>query len=366
MAQVPAFRADLKMATATLEAVDKAILEGAEDGMRGHFGASLIGRSCDKALWYGFRWITPSNHSAQLLRIFARGHDEETRDHSLTKLLRNAGLQVMTVDPETGKQFAFKAGHFGGSMDGAALGVLEAPKTWHVVEYKTASAKMFNILAAKGVKEAKPEHFAQMQVYMLNMQLTRALYVAVCKDDDRLHMERIEFDEAFAQSLMDKAQRIIASETPPDGISTDATYFECKWCDHKDICHGVSAPQPTCRSCAHSTAVPDGRWTCAKHGHNDMPLASQKAGCAEHIIIPSLISRWAKTVDANQEQNWVRYEFVGSGGASFTNGNPDSFGEHISSKEIYSVKDKAALTDAKVVELRTQMVEQFHGTRIVA
>ena len=361
-----AFRADLKLATATLEAVDAAILKNAEDGMRAHLGASLIGRPCSRALKYSFLWATKSNHSARLLRVFNRGHDEETRNNSLTKLLRNAGIQVMSVDPSTGRQFAFKDGHFGGSLDGVALGVPDAEKTWHLVEYKTSSLKMFNILESKGVQEAKPEHYAQMQIYMLQMELTRALYVAVCKDDDRLHMERIDFDADFAQSMVDKAQRIIAAETPPDGISTDATYYECKFCDHKDLCHGVSAPTVTCRSCAHSTAVRDGTWSCAKTGNPDIDLKLQKTGCAEHIILPALISRWATVVDANQEQNWVRYEIVGSGGAQFTNGNPESFGEHISSAEIYACQDKSALTDTRVIELRQQMVEQFPGTRIAA
>ena len=50
-----AFRADLKLATATLAAIDAATLRNAEDGLRSHLGASLIGRPCSKALWYTFR-----------------------------------------------------------------------------------------------------------------------------------------------------------------------------------------------------------------------------------------------------------------------------------------------------------------------
>lgn len=362
MAEI-AFRADLKLADKTAAAIDAAVLKRSDDGLRPHLGASLIGRNCNRALWYGFRWTTKMTHEARLLRLFGRGHREEA---TLTQLLRDAGITVMTVDPNTGRQFDFKDGHFGGSMDGACVGLPEAPKTWHVIEYKTASLKMFNKLVAEGVKLAKPEHFAQMQVYMLKMGLTRAVYITVCKDDDRLHIERIDFDADFAQSMVDKAQWIISLPTPPDGISTDQTYYICKFCDHKDICHGVSAPAPTCRSCTHSTAVRDGTWSCGKNGNQDIAIADQKTGCAEHIILPALIGRWAKPVDANQEENWVRYEVVGSGGAQFTNGNPESFGEHISSKEIYSCKDKAALTDVLIAELRQQMIEQFPGTRLVA
>lgn len=60
---------------------------------------------------------------------------------------------MLEVDPETGRQFRVEAhgGHFGGSLDAVALGPLEAPKTWHVVEFKTHSAKSFAELVAKGV-----------------------------------------------------------------------------------------------------------------------------------------------------------------------------------------------------------------------
>ena len=108
-------------------------------------------------------------------------------------------------------------GIFGGSMDGACLGVPDAPKTWHCLEYKTHSLKSFNALVSKGVKEAKPEHWAQMQCYMNWAGLERALYVAVCKDDDRLHLERIDADKTAAKALMERAQRIIEAPTPPEG-----------------------------------------------------------------------------------------------------------------------------------------------------
>ena len=57
--------------------------------------------------------------------------------------LRRTGATVLEVDPETGRQWRVEAhgGHFGGSLDAVALGLLEAPKTWHVVEFKTHSAE---------------------------------------------------------------------------------------------------------------------------------------------------------------------------------------------------------------------------------
>jgi hypothetical protein len=65
--------------------------------------------------------------------------------------LRAAGVQVLDKDPETGRQWSVSAvrGHFGGSMDATAIGVLEAPKTWHLVEFKTHGNKSFGELKKK-------------------------------------------------------------------------------------------------------------------------------------------------------------------------------------------------------------------------
>ena len=347
-----AFNAGFKLAAKTADAVDAAMLKRAEDGLRPHLGASLIGRKCNRALWYSFRWATLVTHPARLLRVFGRGHREES---VLTQYLRDAGLKVMTVDLSTGRQFSFSDGHFGGSMDGAALGVLEAPKTWHAIEYKTSSKKMFDILSAKGVKEAKPEHWAQMQIYMLKFELTRALYVAVNKDDDSLHMERIEFDKDAAQAFVDKAQWIISLNTPPDGISTDQTYFECKWCDHSALCHGTAAPLPTCRSCTHSTALREGTWQCALRG-KQLSVDDQKRACDGHRVIPILLKNWATPIDACDADNWVKYQL--KTGGEFVNGEaPDG----ITGAELHALEHKSALVDPVLLKYR----KEFDG-RVVA
>lgn len=345
MAALP-FRADLKLATATLEAIDAATLKGAEDGLRPHLGASLIGRSCERALWYSFRWATKPSHEARILRLFERGHREED---NLAGLLRAAGVTVLQVDPSTGRQFQFGTGHFGGSMDGAAVGVSDAPKTYHALEFKTFSAKTFATLAAKGVREAKSEHWAQMQCYMAWAGLERALYMAVCKDDDRLHLERIDADPAAARELFAKAQRIVEAPTPPEGISTDPSWFECKFCEHAALCHGTSAPLPTCRSCSHSTPEAGGAWTCARHGGKTLSVLEQKAACQAHRVIPVLLKNWADPIDASEQDNWVRYQL--KTGGEFVNGQPPA---GFLSEEIHALTDKVMLADPQTVELRAK------------
>ena len=45
--------------------------------------------------------------------------------------------------------------------------------------------------------------------------LTRALYVAVNKNDDELYAERVKYDAARALSLVAKAERIVAAHAAP-------------------------------------------------------------------------------------------------------------------------------------------------------
>ena len=75
-----------------------------------------------------------------MLRLFETGRLEEER---LIRNLRRIGVTVLDVDPETGRQWHVQAhgGHFGGSLDGVGLGIPEAPKTWHVLEFKTHNAQ---------------------------------------------------------------------------------------------------------------------------------------------------------------------------------------------------------------------------------
>jgi hypothetical protein len=313
-----AHRADLKLAAATLDAFERAVLASADDGLRPHLGASLIGRPCDRALWYGFRWTERATHWARMLRLFARGQREEA---VFNALLRAAGVQVVEADEATGRQFTYSAvgGHFGGSMDGAALGLPDAPQTWHVLEHKTHSAKSFKALEKAGVREAKPEHYAQMQCYMAWTGMERALYCAVNKDDDTLHFERIDFDRAEADRLFARAQRIVEAATPPDGVSDDADYYVCKMCSYRGECHGEAVPEVTCRSCAHATPELDGagRWSCARHGKS-LTVAEQKAACDAHRFIPALLGRFAEVTDANEKDNWIAYAL--KDGTPFVNG----------------------------------------------
>jgi hypothetical protein len=288
-------------ASPTVDAIYAAYAAAADHGYREHLGASLIGTACERAIWYSFRWATRAQHAGRLLRLFETGNLAESR---FVADLRRIGVTVLDIDPSTGRQWKLRdaTGHFGGSMDAVAIGFPEAPKAWHVCEFKTHGEKSFRALQADGVQKSKPLHWAQMQAYMHLAGIDRAFYLAVNKNTDELYQERARHDAAAGLRILAKAARIIAAPRPPSRISDDPAWWQCRFCDHHAVCHEGATPERHCRSCLHATPVDDGGWRCARHPH-PLTRRDQQAGCGAHLYIPDLIA--GEQINAGED--WVSY-----------------------------------------------------------
>lgn len=263
--------------------------KAATEPPRQHLGASIIGHYCDKYIWLSFRWALINEFEGRILRLFRRGQDEEAR---VFQDLIAAGIDVKPFN--NGKQWSIKDGHFGGSLDGIIMGgVPEAPMKQHVLEIKTHSKKSFEELEKQGVKKSKPQHYVQMQVYMFHTSIDRALYFAICKDNDQIYTERLELDKELAKNYTDKAKTIIALDRAPKQISYDASWYQCKMCSAHDLCHGSKlTKQVNCRTCCYSTANSDGTWYC-EHWQSQIPAESLIDGCNNHLLHPDLVPGWA-------------------------------------------------------------------------
>jgi hypothetical protein len=245
-------------------------------------GASQVGHPCARWLWLSFRWAVAPKHPGRILRLFRRGHREE---ETVVADLEAIGIKITRRQ----ERIAFGS-HVSGSIDGVAIGVPEAPKTEHLLEIKTHSAKSFADLKKHGVEKSKPQHWVQMQVYMLGLGLERALYVAVCKDTDEVHTERIHFDAEAAMAAVDRAMKVAVADRMPPPISTDPAWHECAYCPAREFCHAKHmTDQVNCRTCVHSTAKPDNTWRCERHDGDDIPVDFQREGCGSHILHPDLV-----------------------------------------------------------------------------
>ena len=293
---------------------EKAVFPHMSDAYRGaennphrqHLGASGIGKDCARAIWYSFRWFTKPHFDGRILRLFNRGHLEEAR---FIAMLLAIGVEVFQQDAN-GKQYRISdmGGHFGGSGDGVGIKVPDIPDGMpSLLEFKTHNDKSFTKLAGKsyskfvegvldpkapqvafdgeGVASAKYEHYVQMQVYMRKMNLNVGLYGAVNKNDDHIYLELVMPDPLLADQFIDRAKQIIRVHAePPKKINNSPGWFECKYCDHRPVCHLGAVPERNCRTCHFIRARENGTWECIepKMPKDSLTEEQQMAGCSEY------------------------------------------------------------------------------------
>ena len=270
---------------------------------RGHMGCSMLGHHCDRWLWLSFRWAVREEFPGRVLRLFRRGHNEEK---TIISDLRNVGVDIR--DTFNGRQRKVDFGaHVSGSIDGIIeKGLPEAPRTRHIAEFKTHSKKSFDDLVKNGVEKSKLTHYVQMQVYMHGTDIKRAVYVAVCKDDDRMHVERIEYDKEVALKYIERGRRLALDNRMPPPVSTDPTWYQCKFCAAHSFCHETKlAKFANCRTCAHSTPMADSTWRCERHEADNIPEDFQREGCDDHVLHPDLVPWEFEGSDDGLHVTWL-------------------------------------------------------------
>lgn len=270
--------------SSTLRSVREALVEGHDDWESVGVPAGDIGLECDRAMWLAFRRASvPEQIDWRTRRIFERGNIEEER---LLDLLRLVGVEVW------GEQDRVRAagGHLRGKIDGRALGLIEAPKSEHVVECKSMKAEIFKKVAKDGVQKGKPEHYATFQFYMYGLGIDRVFYMASNKNDEELHFERVPYDADFAMRAVARVERIINMPEPPSRLCNKRDDFRGRFCKQAKVCWGEEWPRTHCRTCIHSTPLMDGNagWDCARWS-KPLSLAEQDEGCPVHLHIPQLI-----------------------------------------------------------------------------
>ena len=260
--------------------------ESKAEAPRPHLGASMLGHPCDRYLWLSFRHAVAPKFPGRVLRLFRRGHNEEA---TVVADLRAIGIDVQYTGRNQ-KRVDFGS-HVSGSVDGIIeSGVPGKEKSRALLEIKTHSEKSFNELKAKGVQAAKPMHWVQMCVYGAGLELDRALYVAVNKNTDEIYTEWLHLDPAIAEKAVARGRAIALADKMPPPLSTDSTWYQCKFCDAHAFCHTTHLTQEVnCRTCLHATATPESTWRCERHQADGIPPEFQRQGCACHALHPDLV-----------------------------------------------------------------------------
>ena len=254
--------------------IDAYCLQAYSDGFRSHLGASEIGHKCDRYLWYKFRWMARENHPGLTLRLFNRGKLEELR---FREWLIGIGAEIL--DSNTQERMSAVGGHFGGSRDGLIRLRRYGIDALLLTEYKTnGTGKGFNELLDSGIEHAKPQHWAQICVYGEGFNIDYCLYLNICKNDDNIHCEVKALDRVYGRNLIERASRIIRTPVAPEKLSKDPSYYECKWCPARKICHESALPVKNCRSCVNASPEDKGEWRCA-HFNANIPREWIAQGC---------------------------------------------------------------------------------------
>lgn len=336
----------------TLAAVDAALEARAkQDRLRPYLGMSSIGHPCARHLFYSFRWCGRKNFSAATLKRFTDGHRGEAVMAERLRLVDE--IELHTVDPNTGEQFAYTAvsGHVSGHMDGAITGLLQNPGEWFVWEHKqvdpTEQSALRKCVEQHGEKKALEEwssmYYAQAVLYMHHAGISQHYLTCSTPGGRETISVMTDANPDFAEQLLLRARDVVEASETPERISSNPAWYQCKMCSYIPVCHYGTVPEVNCRTCISSTAMTDregGVWWCEKWD-SEISLEDQRQGCNQHVFIPTLLPY--QQVDASDEQRYVEYEHQGK---RFRNG-PGFF----SSKEIQSTPP-AMLADGNVQEIK--------------
>ncbi len=314
-------------------------------------GASSIAKKCERAIWLDFHWAIDKDIKPKSQRIFHLGNILE--DEMQSYLESQLGIKIDYAGKEQIKVEI--APHFVCMPDGIIFeGVPTAEKTIHTWENKSCNKETYNKFLKEGVAVAKPEYYTQMQCEMyaasiyLEKKVERALFTAYCKDNSEIYAERIDFDEECLQYHLDKAERIRTSDTLPEKISADPTFFVCKMCEYSHFCHFThEIKNINCRTCTHSTPKEDGSWSCAldkkfNWGMNAIDYDLQKSGCDYHAFNPSLMTHFNHLPELSTETS-VAFEMPESG-EIYVNGL-----DGITSEELLKVSIPKGTEDSEEV-----------------
>lgn len=196
---------------------------------RDFLGLSGCGHSCQRYLWYAYNKFKAKKIEGRILRLFKLGDiiEAQVRDDFI-----KAGYNI-TSDQKLVK-FDWEDYSLSGHIDGIID--LGYPHLW---ECKSANDRSFKKLIKLGsYKEWNEKYYAQVQFYMLGLDLTDSLVVVYNKNDSSLYCEKIKLDKDYAVKKLQTVFTTISSDALPLRCCHSEDYYEARYCDFKEICWG--------------------------------------------------------------------------------------------------------------------------------
>ena len=244
---------------------------------RSYLGYSGMGNQCQRLLKLQLHWCIKSHHEARIERLFRRGDYEET---VIAKDFEHAGIDLFDDQLEVVGGHGYAKGH----IDGKVFGVPGYETEIMLFEAKTMNEKRFKEYLKKSLREVSPIYYGQIQSYMGKLGLKNTLYVVTNKNDEARSYKILPFDEDEYLRLEDIANTVPLMEELPTRLG-GKTWFACKFCDARQLCHYKQKVRKTCRSCANVTMEGDGKWGCSLRGdHSCISYDTQLKGCENYKL----------------------------------------------------------------------------------
>ena len=215
--------------------VDEAILQRPKAEPRRYIGASGIGKTCARAIWYDYNAVEGIALTAQEERTMEIGRRLEGM---VVDYIIAAGFKIEVPNEDNDHLLCVdeEVPLFRGHMDGLLYLSDNLPV---VLEIKTAKHERFEKYNKEegGVKVWSPVYYAQLQSYMGMRGLKDSLFCVINKNNSDWRMEWVKYDDIFYHEMKIKALSISAIDEPPEKINNSPWYYACQRCRYKQICH---------------------------------------------------------------------------------------------------------------------------------
>lgn len=195
---------------------------------RDYIGASGIGADCLRQIWYEFKGYEAESVPTKTRRTWAIGRHLESL---ILDWLSDAGI---TIVRQWADLQADGMAYFKGHLDSVWI---KNGKPFAIIEIKTAKDASFNVFVKKGLRTWNPQYYAQIQSYMGMSGIHKAYIVVLNKDNSEIADELVEFDEAFYQTLKNKATMVANANVAPPKINGSPLWYQCKMCKFNKVCH---------------------------------------------------------------------------------------------------------------------------------
>jgi hypothetical protein len=212
------------------------------DEPRRYIGASIVGHSCDRRIWFDWKGIIDSKQFAdpekwgQKKEIYQRGNEEE---EIFIKKLHSAGYDVIK------RQASFSA--YDGRLKGHCDGIIVDEKgNEYLFEFKTMMETTFNRVKKYGIEKSHFHYTTQIQLYMhfidFKSESNDKKALIVCQNKNRDYERYQEFHRINPQQIsgtLSKVERILSYEDQMPGLlcAPEAPSFVCKMCDYFKFCY---------------------------------------------------------------------------------------------------------------------------------